>query len=71
LCDCALRTAKGNRLIRADANTLFCGRSLTVYRMVFGQNKQDDLVEFLLKSLSPEQIAKIAQVITINLEPPR
>jgi hypothetical protein len=46
-------------------------RSLTVYRMVFGQNKQDDLVEFLLKSLPPDQIAEITQAITINLEPPR
>lgn len=30
--------------------------SLAVYRMAFGQPRQDDLVEYLLQHLSPEEI---------------
>jgi DNA-binding NarL/FixJ family response regulator len=39
-------------MVDTNSNLKLNGRrSLTVYRMVFGQTKQDDLVEFLLKSL--------------------
>ncbi len=46
-------------------------RSLTVYRMVFGQNRQEDLVNYLLANLPEEEVEKIRKQLVINLEPPR
>ena len=34
-------------------------RSLAVYRMVFGQNRQEDLVAYLLSYLSPDDIEQV------------
>ena len=31
-------------------------RSLTLYRMVFGQNRQEDLLAYLMTNLSAEQV---------------
>lgn len=45
-------------------------RSLTVYRMVFGQNRQEDLVAYLLNYLSPADIEEVTQELRIDLEPP-
>lgn len=45
-------------------------RSLTVYRMVFGQNRQEDMVNYLLDRFSDEEIKTIAPKLQINLEPP-
>lgn len=45
-------------------------RSLAVYRMVFGQNRQEDLLTYLLSSLSAEQLDAMARDLCINLEPP-
>ena len=46
-------------------------RSLTVYRMAFGQARQEDLVGFLLTQLDTEDQAKAAMVdLQINLSPP-
>ena len=46
-------------------------KSLAVYRMVFGQSRQEDLAEFLMscrgKGLSKEDIDKLR----IDLSPPR
>ncbi len=46
-------------------------RSLAVYRMVFGQNRQEDLVSFLSRKVPPEQLAILAERLVIDLEPPR
>ena len=46
-------------------------RSLTVYRMVFGQNRQEDLVNHLLDRLPEDQILYLSTKLQINLEPPR
>jgi hypothetical protein len=46
-------------------------RSLAVYRMVFGQNRQEDLVSYLLGKVSEEQLAILIERLVINLEPPR
>ena len=46
-------------------------RSLTVYRMVFGQNRQEDLVHYLIDRLSPADITQIRQSLRVNLSPPR
>ena len=50
---------------RADA----LRRSLAVYRMAFGQSRQEDLVKFLLTYLTPTQIAIVSAELKINLAP--
>ncbi|MXX70766.1 MAG: hypothetical protein F4Y73_02655 [Gemmatimonadetes bacterium] len=45
-------------------------RSLAVYRMVFGQPRQDDLVAFLLERLGPEKLREIEPMLRIDLSPP-
>lgn len=44
-------------------------RSLAVYRMVFGQPRQDDLMNYLSRTIPEDDLIEIAQAITINLEP--
>ncbi len=45
-------------------------RSLAVYRMVFGQPRQDDLLEFILREVPDERKEDIAAALTIDLSPP-
>lgn len=45
-------------------------RSLASYRMVFGQNRQEDLMAYLLGHFSKHDIQQIAEQLRINLEPP-
>ena len=45
-------------------------RSLAVYRMVFGQPRQDDLVAFLVERCPPEELEKIEPLLRISLVPP-
>ena len=45
-------------------------RSLAVYRMVFGQNRQEDLLAYLLANMPAAQIDELARELCINLEPP-
>ena len=42
-------------------------RSLAVYRMVFGQPRQDDLVAFLLERVPREKLRKIEPLLRIDL----
>lgn len=44
-------------------------RSLAVYRMVFGQPRQDDLVTFLLERCSAERLQEIEPLMRIDLSP--
>jgi hypothetical protein len=44
-------------------------RSLAVYRMAFGQSRQDDLVKYLQRYLTPEQIATSVAELRIDLAP--
>jgi hypothetical protein len=54
-----------------EANQLPALRnSLAVYRMVFGQPRQDDLVEFLLRQLPREALASLLDQLRIDLSPP-
>jgi len=46
-------------------------RSLVLYRMVFGQNRQEDLVEFLLSRLPQEEVDQVVDLCRIDLSPPR
>jgi hypothetical protein len=45
-------------------------RSLAVYRMAFGQSRQDDLVQFLQQYLTTEQINAAVTELRIDLTPP-
>ena len=45
-------------------------RSLAVYRMVFGQPRQDDLLEFILREVSDERTDSLATALTVDLSPP-
>jgi hypothetical protein len=44
-------------------------RSLVLYRMVFGQHRQEDLITYLRRRFSDEQIAKLVEVCRIDLSP--
>jgi hypothetical protein len=53
-----------------EANQLPALRnSLAVYRMVFGQPRQDDLVDFLTRQLPPETLAARLDELRIDLAP--
>jgi hypothetical protein len=43
--------------------------ALAVYRMAFGQNRQEDLVTYLLNRLTQEEIGELATRVQINLQP--
>jgi hypothetical protein len=45
-------------------------RSLVVYRMAFGQPRQEDLVAYLLARLTPEQAEEQLEALRIDLAPP-
>ncbi len=44
-------------------------RSLAVYRMVFGQPRQEDLMAFLLERCSPEVLEEVRPLLRIDLSP--
>ncbi len=44
-------------------------RTLTLYRLTFGQPRQEELVEALSKELSEEELAEIRNKLLINLSP--
>ncbi len=44
-------------------------RSLAVYRMVFGQPRQDDLMTYLLDRLGDERLNELAPLLQIDLRP--
>ncbi len=46
-------------------------RSLTLYRLVFGQPRQEDLIEFLLsRGLDDRQVARLVEDLRVDLQPP-
>jgi len=45
-------------------------RSLVVYRMAFGQPRQDDLIAYLLRTVPPDQLQKYLATLRIDLTPP-
>lgn len=46
-------------------------RSLVLYRMAFGQNRQEDLVDYLLARLSPQEAERLAEQCRVDLSPRR
>ena len=45
--------------------------SLAVYRMVFGQARQEDLIEYLLQHLPQERVDALARQLRMDLTPPQ
>lgn len=45
-------------------------RSLVLYRMVFGQSRQEDLVDYLLSQLPPDEIKQAMELCRVDLSPP-
>jgi len=45
-------------------------RSLVVYRAAIGQPRQQDLVDYLLKHLPPNEVAEVVDQLRIDLSPP-
>jgi hypothetical protein len=46
-------------------------QSLAVYRMVFGQARQEDLIEYLLQHLPEDRVDALARQLQMDLAPPR
>ena len=44
-------------------------RSLAVYRLVFGQPRQDDLIEYLLRYVPKDQLDELVAGLRIDLSP--
>jgi hypothetical protein len=45
--------------------------SLALYRMVFGQPRQEELLAYLARTVSPELIPRVAEELKISLSPRR
>jgi hypothetical protein len=45
-------------------------RSLAVYRMVFGQPRQEDLVAYLAQHHAPDEIKELCEELRLDLSPP-
>jgi hypothetical protein len=45
-------------------------KTLVAYRSVIGQPRQEELTEFLLSRLSPEELAAFTGACSIDLSPP-
>ena len=46
-------------------------KSLVLYRMVFGQNRQEDLINYLQQQASDVELQELAQACRIDLSPPK
>jgi hypothetical protein len=57
-------------LSREESQLPALRNSLAVYRMVFGQPRQDDLIEFLSRRLGPDALASRIDSLRIDLTPP-
>lgn len=58
-------------LSREQARLIALRRSLTVYRMAFGQNRQEDVVDYLLRHIPTDMIEVLLAEAQIRLEPPK
>lgn len=58
-------------LTRDRARLRALRRSLAVYRMVFGQPRQDDLVEYLLREFDDDEIKVLLEELRVELGPER
>jgi hypothetical protein len=56
-------------LSREIDKSILLKRSLAAYRMVFGQTRQQDLVEYLMSNFKEEEIKSISEQLKIDLTP--
>jgi hypothetical protein len=66
---CVERHVPALPLSRDRAHLEALRRSLAVYRMVFGQPRQDDLLAYLLEHVDPQTLERNRQALRINLAP--
>ena len=45
--------------------------ALAIYRLAFGQARQEDVIDHLLRRLGPDRAADLAGKLRIDLRPPR
>lgn len=55
---------------RDQIKLLALRRSLAIYRMVFGQSRQEDLVEYLLQHLPEAEVSSVSRMLQIDLAAP-
>ena len=58
-------------LSRDQLNLEALQRSLTIYRMVFGQNRQEDLLAYLVAHFPPEKLQVLMNELRVDLGPPK
>jgi hypothetical protein len=58
-------------LSREEGQLTTLRSALTVYRMAFGQNRQEDVIAYLQKKCSPELLEHIASALRVDLSPPK
>ena len=46
-------------------------RALAVYRMVFGQARQEDLIDYLLARFTEDEVSELAKSMSVDLQQPR
>jgi len=46
-------------------------KSLVVYRSIFGQPRQEELIEFMRENLPPEEVKAMFEYATVDLSPPK
>ncbi|MBT6338634.1 MAG: hypothetical protein HOJ48_04995, partial [Desulfobacula sp.] len=46
-------------------------KSLVIYRMVFGQTRQEDMIEYLLSKIADADVIDISKQLQIQLRPPK
>lgn len=57
-------------LSREQRKLIDLRQSLAVYRMVFGQPRQEELIDYLQRHLSDEEIDEMVEKVKIDLSPP-
>lgn len=57
-------------LSREQGQMRALSKLLAVYRMVFGQPRQDDLLKYLMNTIEPERLARLLESARIELSPP-
>jgi hypothetical protein len=55
---------------RERLHKISLSRSLVLCRMVYGQNRQEDLIEYLSNHVSPEDVARVVDLYRVDLAPP-
>lgn len=46
-------------------------KSLVIYRMVFGQTRQEDMIDYLLSRITDADVGDISRLLQIELRPPK